>query len=63
MPIHYHRGELELGEIMTVESITGSVFTGKVGDIVSYGGFEAVYPEVTGTAHITGQHEFLHRPL
>jgi trans-L-3-hydroxyproline dehydratase len=62
MPIHYRRGEITKGEEMSVESITGSVFKGAVVEEVDYGPFKAVIPKVTGTAHITGQHQFLIDP-
>ena len=58
MAIHHARNELELGKTMTIESITGSVFNGRVLKEMSFGPHEAVIPEVTGTAHITGQHIF-----
>ena len=62
MPIHYQRNEIAIGEKMTIESITGSVFEGSVVKEEDYGPFKAVIPEVHGTAYITGQHEFLIDP-
>ena len=62
MPIHYKRGEISIGDTMTIESITGSVFTGSVIKELAYGPYQAVIPQVEGTAHITGQHEFLIDP-
>lgn len=62
LPIHYARGEIAIGETMTVESITGSVFTGSMVREVKYGPYQAVIPRVDGTAFITGQHEFLIDP-
>lgn len=62
MPIHYKRGEIRIGETMTIESITGSVFKGSVVKETSYGSYDAVIPKVEGTAYITGQHEFLIDP-
>ena len=59
MPIHFLRNEIQIGETMTVESITGSVFKGSVVRREKYGDFDAVIPQVEGTAYITGQHEFL----
>ena len=58
MAIHHKRKEIGLGETMTIESITGSVFEGSVVKTTSYGPFEAVIPQVEGTAHIVGQCEF-----
>ncbi len=62
MPIHFAREEISIGETMTVESITGSVFTGSVVRTENYGPFQAVIPKVEGNAFITGQHEFLIDP-
>jgi trans-L-3-hydroxyproline dehydratase len=58
MAIHKAREEINFGETMTIESITGSVFKGAVVSEVDYGSFKAVIPEVQGTAHITGMHTF-----
>lgn len=62
MPIHFLRNEIAIGETMTIESITGSVFKGSIVQEEKYGNFDAVIPQVEGTAHITGQHEFLIDP-
>lgn len=62
MAIHHARQEIMIGETMTIESIVGSVFTGSVVRSLKYGEFDAVIPQVEGTAHITGQHEFLLSP-
>lgn len=58
MAIHHARNEIGLNEIMTIESITGSVFKGSVVSEENYGHFNAVIPQVEGTAHITGMHTF-----
>ena len=57
LAIHHARGEVAIGEAITVESILGSTFTGRVVGTTEVGGFPAVMPEVTGTAHITGRTE------
>ena len=62
MPIHYARKEISMGESMLIESITGSVFKGSIVREADFGPFKAVIPQVEGTAHITGQHEFLIDP-
>ena len=43
--------------MISIESIVGSTFTGRVVDTTKFGGLPAVIPEVTGTAHITGRNE------
>ncbi len=62
MALHYARGELEIGREMVIESIIGSKFSGKAVKALDFGPHRAVIPEVGGTAHITGQHEFLIDP-
>lgn len=58
MAIHKARKEIDFGETMAIESITGSVFKGSVISEEDYGLFKAVIPQVEGTAHITGMHTF-----
>jgi trans-L-3-hydroxyproline dehydratase len=58
------RGELREGEEITVESILGtqSVFAGRIAEREQVGAYAAVTPEVSGTAFITGRHEFILDP-
>jgi trans-L-3-hydroxyproline dehydratase len=53
--IHFAKNELPLGESITIESILGTCMSVKAVKTVEYGGYEAIIPEVTGTASITGQ--------
>lgn len=62
MAIHAARNELQPGEWMSIESITGSVFRGRIFDTTTFGSYDAVIPEVEGTAHITGEHTFVIDP-
>ncbi|MGD9215378.1 MAG: proline racemase family protein [Desulfobacteraceae bacterium] len=62
LALHYARGEIGLGQPITIESIIGSRFTGRVIEEKTLGPHAAVIPEVEGTAHITGRHEFLIDP-
>ena len=48
------RGELALGERIVNESLVGSIFSAKVVSRTQEGAFEAVIPEVEGTAHLCG---------
>jgi trans-L-3-hydroxyproline dehydratase len=59
---HYARGEIDLLETVTVESIIGSRFSGRVLRETSFGPYPAVIPEVEGSASITGRQEFLLDP-
>jgi len=56
--LHFARGEIGLGEPFVVESILGTAFTGRAVEKLSFGPYEAVVPEVTGSAHLTGTSEF-----
>ena len=58
MAIHRTRNEIEVGQTMIIESITGSVFKGSMISEENYGPYQAVIPQVEGTAHITGMHTF-----
>jgi proline racemase len=62
LAIHHVRGEIGIGEPMVVESIIGSRFSGRIVETTDFGPYPAVIPEVEGTAHITGRHEFLIDP-
>ena len=50
----FARGELQVGQVFTNESIVGSVFSAKVVKQVKYHGFDAVIPEVEGNANVIG---------
>ena len=62
MAIHHKRKEIAIGEEMSIESITDSVFIGSVFKTTQFGTYEAVIPQVEGTAFITGEHTFLIDP-
>jgi proline racemase len=61
--LRYARGQLGLGEPFVTESIIGTRFTAQVIAETQVGsGSEAtpaVIPEVTGSAYITGYHQFV----
>jgi trans-L-3-hydroxyproline dehydratase len=62
LAIHHARGEINLNEPITIESIIGSCFSGCVFQTTTFGPYPAIIPEVEGTAYITGRHEFLIDP-
>ena len=62
MAIHKARKEIDYGETMSIESITGSVFKGSIVKEEDFGTFNAVIPQVEGTAHITGIQNFVIDP-
>jgi trans-L-3-hydroxyproline dehydratase len=56
--ILHARGELPVGSEIEVESILGTTFTVSVAREMKLAGRPAIEPEVGGTAHVTGRHEF-----
>jgi len=62
LAIHHARGDIGAGEPMTIESLIGTTFTGRVVRTTTFGPHPAVIPEVEGSAFITGRHEFLIDP-
>ena len=60
--LHYAKGELELGKEMIIESIIGTTFSVKVVKVTNFSTYDAVIPEVTGMAYITGKNELLIDP-
>ena len=58
LAIHYARKEIGIGETIIIESIIGTKFEGRIIESTKFGSFEAIIPEVTGKAFITGKHEF-----
>ncbi|HEX9132403.1 MAG TPA: proline racemase family protein [Ktedonobacteraceae bacterium] len=64
LALHHAKGEIEDGQQIVVESILGSAstFGGRVVGRAKVGPYEAIVPEVSGTAFITGRHEFVIDP-
>jgi len=62
LALHYVRGEIKIGEQIIIESIIGTKFAGRVVDRVKFGPYDAIIPEVEGSAYITGKHEFILDP-
>jgi trans-L-3-hydroxyproline dehydratase len=64
LALHYAKGEITGGQQIIIESILGaaSTFSGRVVDHIQVGPYNAVVPEVSGRAFITGRHEFLVDP-
>src|SRR5678816_1255104 len=60
--LHFAKGELGLNERVTIESILGSTMSVAVVEVTRFGPYDAVIPEVSGTASITGRHEFYFDP-
>ncbi len=62
LALHHARGEVKVGEWIEIESILGTRFRGRILETTQFGPHPAVVPEIEGTAHITGRHEFLIDP-
>lgn len=60
--LHYAKGELRPGEVVTIESILGTTMTVKVSETTTYGRYPAIVPEVSGRAFFTGKSEFWFDP-
>jgi proline racemase len=60
--IHFAHGEIGLGQDLHVESIIGTFFTVRCARETRVGDLHAVIPEVTGSAHISGEHRFVLDP-
>jgi trans-L-3-hydroxyproline dehydratase len=60
--LHFAKGELELNEGVTIESILGSTMSVEVVEVTKFGPYDAVIPEVSGTASIIGRNEFYFDP-
>ena len=56
--IHVARGELRIGEEIRIESLLGSVFGVRAVERLRFGTHEAIVPEVSGRAALTGRSEF-----
>lgn len=58
----YAKGKLSLGQEFLYESIIGTIFKGRLVGVTKVGPFDAVIPEVTGRAYITGFNQFVIDP-
>ncbi|MFO7754862.1 MAG: proline racemase family protein [Bacteroidales bacterium] len=60
--LHYSKGELKVGEKVTVESILGTSMDMEIKEGIDYGPYRAVIPEISGMAYYTGRSEFMVEP-
>ena len=56
------RNDLNIRETIKIESILGTTMEVKILESTTYGPHDAIIPEVSGTAHITGKHTFCFDP-
>ena len=62
MTILIHRGLMQEDEAIVSEGITGSLFGGRMLSKTKVGSFDAWVPEISGTAYLTGMHQFVIDP-
>jgi len=62
MAVLHARGQMQMGETLTAESIIGSTFTGRILEETKVGGQPAILPEISGRAWITGTHQHMLDP-
>ncbi|KAA3659912.1 MAG: proline racemase [Chloroflexi bacterium] len=60
--LHFAKGDIGLHEPFVVESILGTCFTGEVVETTKFGDYDAIVPQVTGAASITGLNTLLIDP-
>jgi trans-L-3-hydroxyproline dehydratase len=60
--LHHAKSELSPGERITIESILGSTMSVGVVEVTKFGPYDAIVPEVSGTASIIGRNEFYFDP-
>lgn len=58
----YAKGQLKMGEDFIHESIIGTIFKARVIEEATVGLLPAIVPEVTGSAYVTGIHQFVLDP-
>ena len=62
MAVLHARGDLAVGQRFISESIIGTRFVGQIVEETRVGGAQAIIPQVTGRAHLTGFHQFVLDP-
>lgn len=58
----YAKGEWRMGQEFVHESIIGTVFRARIAEEARVGNIPAVVPEITGSAYVTGIHQFVVDP-
>ena len=62
MAILHKHGKISIGDKLTAISIIGSEFTGQILGITKVGSIDAILPEISGRAWITGTHQHMLDP-
>jgi trans-L-3-hydroxyproline dehydratase len=61
--LHYAKGQLQLNERITIESVIGSTMTVQAVEKTKFGPYDAIIPEVSGSAFFSGRNEFYFDPI
>ncbi|MDR6997824.1 proline racemase family protein [Neobacillus niacini] len=59
MALLFNQGKLDIGEKFVHESIIDSKFIGQVSAVSKVGNYDAIIPQISGSAWITGMHQFI----
>jgi proline racemase len=59
LAVLHAKGEIMVGDVVTAEGVAGGFFRGRVVERTRVGDRDAVVPEVTGPAAVTGLHHFV----
>lgn len=59
LALHFHHGKVREGQLFTSESLFGSLYKARIKGMARVGDFEAIVPEVTGRAYVTGFQHFV----
>lgn len=59
LALQYQRGKVAEGQVFTTESLFGSLYKARIKGITKVGQFDAILPEVTGRAFVTGFQHFV----
>ncbi|MGV8985231.1 MAG: trans-3-hydroxy-L-proline dehydratase [Cypionkella sp.] len=62
MALLHAKGQMQVGETFTAQSIIGSEFHGRIIGTTAVGTIPAIIPEITGRAWITGTHQHMLDP-
>jgi proline racemase len=62
MAIMFANGDLKLGQDIHSESFVGTVFTGRIVGLAKVGEYQAVIPEIEGSAYLTASVDFFIDP-
>ncbi len=57
--IHFAKGDIDLGDTLTIDSIIGTAFTVECVEQTHVGDQQALVTRVTGSAYMTGKHSFV----